>query len=146
MTVFIENIAPRRCRRASAISRPSRGTMRRVRRLLPLLHALGLVGPFARDGVGLVIERVHLEAGDAEFLAHEGGGGGEVAPQARLAGALCGDGALQGAVAHQHGPAAGLAEDGRAANSVGLDEALDGLSVDSFGLVELWPLIAMCFV
>ena len=51
-----------------------------------------------------------------------------------LASALGGDGALQGAVAHEHGPAAGLAEDGRAANGVGLDKALDGLSVDNFGL------------
>ena len=73
--------------------------------LLPT-QTLGLVGAFARDGVGSVIQRIYFEAGDAEFVAHEGGGGGEVAPQARLAGALRGDGALQDAVAHEDGPAA----------------------------------------
>ena len=49
-------------------------------RFVLLLHALGLIGPLARGGVRLVIEGVHLEAGDAQFLAHKGGGGGEVAP------------------------------------------------------------------
>ncbi len=108
-------------------------------------QTLGLVGAFARDGVGSVIERIYFEAGDAEFVAHEGGGGGEVAPQARLAGALRGDGALQDAVAHEDGPAAGLAEDGRAANGVRLNKALDGLTVDNFGLTVMrghWTAIA----
>ena len=80
-----------------------------------------------------MVEGVDLEACDAEFVADEGGGGGKITPQAGFAGALCGDGALKGAVAHQHGPSSRLSEDDGAANGVGLDEALDGLSVDDVG-------------
>jgi hypothetical protein len=80
-----------------------------------------------------VIESVHLEAGDAEFISHEGRGGREVAPQARFAGALRRDGAFESAIAHEDGPTAGLPEDSRAANGAGLDEALNSLSVDRIG-------------
>ena len=105
-----------------------------IGRLVASFHARGLIGPAARAGVGFMRLRVHLEAGEAEFVADESGGRGQVAPQARGLGALGGDGALQGAVAHEHGPSAWLAEDDGAANGVGFDEALDGLSVDDFWL------------
>lgn len=48
--------------------------------------------------------------------------------------ARCAATALQGAVAHEDGPAAGLAENDGSANGPRLDEALDGLSVDDFRL------------
>lgn len=77
--------------------------------------------------------RVHLETHDAELVTHKGCRRGEVAPEARFASALGGDGALEDAVAHKDGPSALLAEDGRTANGMRLDEALNGFAVDDVG-------------
>ena len=98
------------------------------------LHAGRLIGPPDAAGSRLVGLGVHLEAGDAEFSAHKGGGGGEIAPQARLSRALRRDRALKAAVAHENGPAARLAQNGRAPDGLSLDEALHGLAVDDFRL------------
>ncbi len=90
-------------------------------------------GRLLAAGAGIVGRGVNLEARQAELVTHEGDGGGDVAPQPHVPAALGGDGPFGRAVAHQHGPAAGLAEDGGGADRLGLDQAADGLAGDEVG-------------